>query len=351
MVERFRVASLSHGLCNTLVQEREILPLKLLKEGKPVFLRRPPEREMVIPAKVFRTSQGSLYCGHAERLREARVWKQIKGSVQLLLTSPPFPLNRKKSYGNLQGEAYIQWLSAFGPLFRDCLAPTGSLVIEMGNAFETGSPTMSTLPYEALLALKRSGDFHLCQELVCFNPARLPSPAQWVTIERIRLKDSFTRLWWLSISERPQADNRRVLLSYSEAMKQLLLTKRYNSGMRPSEHQINPSSFAQDNGGAIAPNVLVLANTTSNDAYSVAVRNQGLTKHPARMPEQLATFFIRFLTQPGELVLDPFAGSNTTGFAAESLGRKWCSIEVNPAYAAASMARFSESGKRIAAEP
>jgi site-specific DNA-methyltransferase (cytosine-N4-specific) len=49
--------------------------------------------------------------------------------------------------------------------------------------------------------------------------------------------------------------------------------------------------------------------------------------HPARFPEKLPAFFIRFLTEPSDVVLDIFAGSNTTGAAAEAAGRRWLAFE------------------------
>jgi site-specific DNA-methyltransferase (cytosine-N4-specific) len=220
------------------------------------------------------------------------------------------------------------------------LAPDGSIVMEMGNSWEPGSPVMSTLALRALLKFKESNGLHLCQEFIWHNPARLPSPAQWVNVERIRVKDSFTKLWWLSGTAKPKANNRRVLQEYSAAMKQLLKNGKYNSGKRPSEHDIGEESFLTDNGGAIPASVLTYANTQANDDYQTYCRKRDIRPHPARMPIDLAKFFIRFLTEPGDLVLDPFGGSNTTGAAAESLDRYWISIEASADYIRGSRGRF-----------
>ncbi|MCG3152904.1 MAG: Modification methylase PvuII [bacterium] len=211
---------------------------------------------------------------------------------------------------------------------------------------------MSTIVLQSLLAFLAKGDLHLCQEFVWYNPARLPSPIQWVNVERIRVKDAFTRIWWMSPTPRPKADNRRVLQAYSPSMQKLLETGKYNAGRRPSEYKIGAKSFATNNIGAIPPNVLDAeaapslgtllkgTNTRANDDYQNACRAAGMPQHPARMPKELAEFFIRFLTDPGDLVLDPFAGSNTTGYVAESLARKWIGIEADADYAASSINRF-----------
>ena len=199
---------------------------------------------------------------------------------------------------------------------------------------------MSTLGLESLLAFLEKGELELCQQFICQNPARLPSPAQWVNVERIRVKDAFTHIWWMSPTTRPKASNRNVLTPYSRSMRRLLDTESYNSGKRPSEHSIGAESFLADNGGAIPPNVITAANTRASDPYINYCKANGVPLHPARMPIDLARFFVKFLTEPGDVVLDPFAGSNVTGAVAESLGRRWISIETNSDYARSSQSRF-----------
>lgn len=289
----------------------------------------------------YSTEKGSCFKGTVEEFLDSNNAMKIHGSVDLVFTSPPFPLNRKKKYGNLNGHEYIDWLSGLAMDLRGLLRDTGSLVIELGNAWEPGKPVMSTLALEALLAFVKAGEFQLCQQFVWHNPARLPSPVQWVNKERIRVKDAFTHLWWMSTTDRPKADNRRVLKAYSTRMRQLLDRQSYNAGQRPSEHTIGKESFLTDHGGAIPSNVISVANTQANTNYLKYCRDHHLTPHPARMPPDVAEFFVKFLTEPGDLILDPFAGSNTTGAAAECLGRKWIAIEPQDEYIAGSRSRFA----------
>jgi site-specific DNA-methyltransferase (cytosine-N4-specific) len=291
----------------------------------------------------YSTKFGSLIHGTADEALDSKFLTRRRGKVDLIFTSPPFPLNRKKQYGNLQGQAYIEWLAGFALKLRPLLKPRGSIVMEVGNAWEPGRPVMSTLALRALLAFLDKGKFRLCQQFIYNNPARLPGPAQWVTVKRIRVKDSYSHLWWMAATDRPKATNRRILQPYSESMLKLLETKKYNSGPRPSEHHIGKTSFFQRHNGAIPSNVITLANTQASSAYLNYSRAKNLTPHPARMPIGLAEFFIKFLTQPGDLVLDPFAGSNTTGAVAEALGRKWISIELDKGYVKGSYGRFTES--------
>jgi site-specific DNA-methyltransferase (cytosine-N4-specific) len=274
---------------------------------------------------------------------------------------------RKKKYGNLSGDAYAEWLAGFAIGLTKFLTPDGSIVLELGNGWNPGTPTVSTTGIKALLAFQEAAGLHLCQEFICFNPARLPTPIEWVAVRRTRVKDAFTRVWWLSPTPTPKADNRRVLTDYSEAMRKLLRKGTYTGGKRPSEHHIGQRSFLADNGGAIPANVLVppesdaqmvptppveaqavlpIPNTVSRGNYHDACRAANVPRHPAAMPEPLVEFFIKFLTDPGELVFDPFAGSNTTGAVAERLGREWLGIEADPEYARSSRVRFPESRVR-----
>lgn len=257
----------------------------------------------------------------------------------MILTSPPYPLVSPKAYGNKVGEEYKEWLGQIFLDLRPLLKPRGSLVIEIGNAWDKGSPTMSTLPLETLINIKDYADYKVCQQFVWNNPNKLPGPATWVNIKRIRVKDAFTHIWWFSPTDDPKADNQKVLLPYSEGMKKLLQKQDYNRGERPSGHRIG-DGFLKSNKGAIPSNVLTYANSPEDPKYRSWCEENGLPRHPARMPMQLADFFIKLTTRKGDLVLDPFAGSNTTGKAAEENGRHWISIEQSSEYVQGSRGRF-----------
>ncbi|MCB0749239.1 MAG: site-specific DNA-methyltransferase [Ignavibacteriae bacterium] len=289
---------------------------------------------------VFKTKYGKSILGKVEDVLNQKKMEKYKGNINLIFTSPPFPLNRKKKYGNLQGEEYLEWFSNLATTFKEFLAEDGSIVIELGNSWEKGSPTMSTLSTRAFIEFLDKGKLKLCQKFIWYNPAKLPSPAQWVNIDRIRVKDSYTEFWWMAKHEKPKANNKNVLLPYSNSMEKLLKTKKYNSGVRPSEHNINATTFSINNGGAIPPNVITVANTSSDSDYFRYCRKEQLTPHPARMPEKLVEFFIKFLTDENDIIFDPFGGSNTTGSVAEKLNRRWFSIEAETNYIEVSKGRF-----------
>jgi site-specific DNA-methyltransferase (cytosine-N4-specific) len=257
-------------------------------------------------------------------------------SVNLVLTSPPYALHRKKAYGNVSPEEYIDWLLPFTEEFHRVLRPDGSFVFEISSPWKRGSGTRSLDLYRLILRLCEK--FHLCQELYWHNPSKLPSPAEYVTVRRTRLKDSVNVVWWLGKTADPKADNRRVLRPYSRSMRRLI-----RDGMqpvtRPSQHHIT-AGISRDNGGAIPPSLLEIPNTASADPYLARCRKAGLVPHPARFPPGLPDFVIRLLTEPGDLVVDPFAGSNVTGHVAERLGRRWIACDLDGEYVRGSRLRF-----------
>ena len=285
----------------------------------------------------YTTKFGAAYSGNA-----LDIMKGLRdNTVDLIMTSPPFALRRKKKYGNKEPSEYIEWFIQFAIEFKRILKPKGSLVIHIGGSWEKGKPVKNLYQYELLVRLHTELDFNLAQDLYWFNKAKLPGPAQWVTVNRWRLKDAVDQIFWLSKTPYPKADNRRVLKEYSDAMRQLLSDRNYYKPnvSRPSEHRIS-DKFYNGHKGAIHPNIFQYSNTDSQSRYIRLCREFGIKPNPARYPVALPQFFISFLTNRGAKVLDPFAGSNATGEAAEKTERRWISIEKETKYVQGSMFRF-----------
>lgn len=259
-------------------------------------------------------------------------------SVDLVFTSPPFALTRKKEYGNEPIERYLEWFIPFCEEIKRILTPVGSFVLDIGGSWIPGAPVRSVYHFEVAIHLSKM--FHLAQDFYWYNPSKLPTPAEWVTVRRVRVKDAINTVWWFSKSEHPDADNRRILVPYSASMKSLIKNG-YKAKKRPSGHDIS-EKFGKDNGGAIPPNLLTIANTESNSAYLRLCREFDIKPHPARYPAKLVEFFVDFLLDPDyeSLILDPFGGSNVTGAVAETKGHRWLSFEQEDEYIRGSMLRF-----------
>ena len=291
----------------------------------------------VTSTEVYRTDLGVQLCADSREI----LAQLPKGCLDLVVTSPPFALLRKKSYGNESQAEYVEWLVDFGKAALPRLKETGSFVLDLGGAYQRGRPVRSLYNYEVLLRFCKDLGYRLAQEFFWHNPAKLPSPIEWVNKRKIRAKDSVNTIWWFSKSDHPKADVRNVLVPYSNRMRKLLQNpeKFYTPKERPSGHDI-ASSFARKNKGAIPPNLLTIPNTESNSHYLRTCKQLRRKSHPARFPGKLPRFFLELLTEPGDLVVDIFSGSNTTGWEAERIGRHWIAVESDRSFAALSAIRF-----------
>lgn len=285
----------------------------------------------------YLTNHGAAYCGDSLQL----LAEMPDGTIDLVMTSPPFALQRQKEYGNKAQHEYVAWLAQFGRLVKDKLKDTGSFVLDLGGAYEPGQPSRSLYPFRVLIEFCDVLGFHLAEDFYWHNPSKLPSPIEWVNKRKLRAKDSVNTVWWFCKSPWAKANVSKVLAEYSERMKKLIEDPAafYTPAKRPSGHDIG-SSFGKDNGGAIPSNLLQIPNSESNGCYLRGCKAVGVKGHPARFPAKLPEFFIRFLTEPGDVVLDIFAGSNTCGQVAEREGRRWLAFDERLDYLASSSFRF-----------
>jgi site-specific DNA-methyltransferase (cytosine-N4-specific) len=289
----------------------------------------------------YTTRLGAAHCGDSLDLLDALP----EGSVGLVVTSPPFALLREKTYGNHAQEHYVDWLLGFAEKVRRVLKDDGSFVIDMGGAYQRGVPSRSLYQFRFLIRAVDEVGLHLAEDVYWNNPAKLPSPIEWVNKRKLRMKDSVNNIWWFGKTAWPKADISKVLAPYSARMHKLFEDpdKFYTPKKRPSGHDIG-RGFAKDNGGAIPSNLISIPNTESNGFYTSACKLVGTDAHPARFPGLIPQHFIRMCTDPGDLVLDIFAGSNTTGMVAEAEGRRWLAFEMSREYVAASAFRFLSKG-------
>lgn len=316
---------------------------------KPLVFNNAQHSRLQVPGiePYYTTNYGAAYlCDSRELLQRIP-----DRSIDLFFTSPPYALHFKKEYGNVEKENYVEWFLAFAREIFRTLKDDGSFVLNIGGSYNKGVPTRSVYQFKLLIALVEQIGFHLAQECFWYNPAKMPMPAEWVTVRRVRIKDSVEYVWWFSKTPWPKADNRMVLRPYSADM--IRLNRRgVRRTVRPSGHNIKTSFDKIDSGGSIPPNVveekmipadmLVFGNNAANDPYTLRCKESGAKIHPARFPSALPEFFIRLITSDDDIVVDPFAGSNTTGAVAESLRRRWLAIDNVESYLESSRFRFSE---------
>ena len=256
------------------------------------------------------------------------------------MTSPPFPLTfrKKKPYASVGEDGFVDWLLPYAAECRRVLTDEGSFVMDLGGVWNKGVPSRSLYQYKAAIALCEQTGFHFAQDFYWYNPSALPAPAEWVNVRRVRVKCAVNQVFWFGKTEWPKADNKQVLRPYSRDMLRLI-DKGYRPKQRPSGHNIT-AKFRKNHGGAIPPNLLEFGNNDSNSSYLKNCASAGLAVHPARFPRALPEFFVKLCTEPGDTVVDPFAGSNVVGEAAERLNRRWLAIELAEEYLAGSRFRF-----------
>jgi DNA modification methylase len=292
----------------------------------------------------YSTGRGDAYLADSHAVLRALP----ADTINAVVTSPPYALHFKKGYGNEEKADYVEWFGQFAKEIHRVLTPDGSFILNIGGSYNPGTPTRSLYHFKLLIELVETHGFHLAQELFWYNPAKMPMPAEWVTVRRVRVRDSVEYVWWLSKTPWPKANNRAVLRPYSNDMHRLN-RKGVAARVRPSGHNIKSSFADVAAGGSIPPNVieeetssdmLKFGNNAANDTYTKRCKEAGIKIHPARFASALPDFFLRLVTEPGDIVLDPFAGSNTTGAVAEALHLRWIAIERIEEYLSASRFRF-----------
>lgn len=277
----------------------------------------------------FESESGNLLWAEAQ----AAAAHIERGSVQLVLTSPPYPLINRKAYANqFSSKEHVDWLLNQVASFKPLLSSNGSMVLNLGPVWTPGQPTQDPYIERLMVRLCDEAGWHLGQRLYWHNGARLPSPAEWVTVRRIRLKDPIEHLLWMSPTPNPFTNTRALLRPYSESMQKKLAAGGERGAKRPSGHNLLPGAFSANNGGAIASTVFTYANTSSNDAYLRYCKENKLPIHPARFPVALASDLIEMLSAPGDLIFDPFVGSGTVPQACEERGRRYLGSDKSLAY-------------------
>lgn len=289
----------------------------------------------------FSTELGCALWGNAED-----VFSGLGEDITLAFTSPPYPLAIQRQYGNVDQTEYVDWLcGVMEPVIKH-LRPGGNLVLNLTNdCFEPQSPSRSLYLERLTLALCDRFGLKLMDRMVWLNPQKPPGPIQWASKARVQCNVQYEHcLWFTNDPSCVIADNRRVLRPHTESHLKLIqrggeTRSASNSG---GAYVIRPGSYSAPTAGAIPRNVL---NIPHRDASQKPARDfakaHGLPVHPATMPSRLAEFFVEFLSEINDLVVDPFGGMATTGKAAENKGRRWLLTERCREYLLSASQRFT----------
>lgn len=275
--------------------------------------------------------------------------KGLQEPVHLLFTSTPYLLNRARDYGNPANEAeFVDFVVAVvEPVMRN-LVPGGSVCLNMGqDAFVKGTPARSVFLERVTLALHDRLGLYLMDRSVWHNPSKPPGPTIWSSRDRVQLNSAFEFvLWFTNDPRRVRADNRRVLEAHTEQHLKLIAQggEQRHAQYGDGAYTIRPGSFGQATPGRIPRNVMTFGHRCRDTQQLRRIAQElGLPMHGATFPTRLPDFWIRFLTEPGDLVLDSLCGWGKTALAAQRLQRRWLIVDKVLDYLRASGEMFRDA--------
>lgn len=260
------------------------------------------------------------------------IFSQIDTPITLVVTSPPYPIRNGRSYGRwIEDEIIDLIVGVMEPIVKN-LVPGGSLMLNLGNdVFQSGMPSRTLYIEKLTLRLHECLGLSKCDTLIWHNPSKAPGPVQWANVERMQLSTGYEPILWMTNDPtRLKTDNRRVMQPISEAHQKLIdrggeKRTRVNGD---GTHTVRQGSFGRQVDGKIASNVIrqVHQSRHSNE-YRKLSREFGLPVHGAMFPYELAAFLVKFGSEVGDVIAEPFAGSFTTPKVCEDLGRPWIAGE------------------------
>ena len=290
----------------------------------------------------FRTDLGMALWASSED-----VFANIDEPISLCLTSPPYPLAVPRAYGNTTAAEYVDWICGLLEPIVKKLMPGGSIALNVSNdVFESKSPSRSLYRERLAIALHDRFGLWKMDELIWHNASKAPGPLRYASIDRTQLNVAWEPvLWFCNDPKLVRSDNRRVLQEHNERQLKLMAAggeKRVTS-FGDGANRLRAGSFANVTAGRIPRNVLSYGHRCADQRVARDfARDSGISEHGAAMPLRLAKFLVEFLSEPGDLVVDNFAGWNTTARAAELTGRRWLTTERAGEYMLSGSQRFKD---------
>lgn len=287
----------------------------------------------------FTTQNGISFWGDANAMPSL-----FHEEIDLIVTSPPY-FGHQREYGGFAGSevGFVDEMVSIIEAWLRMLTNTASIVLNLGDVTEKGEGCLSLYKERLLLALRSRLGLKLVGKFYWISPTKMPT-GHWVTKSRRDVVNAAEDCYWFSLNPKEvKANNRNVLVEYSEKQKQYIESSQRKSPARkkrPSGQAANAESFYVDNGGAIPNNLIYAVPEPAQSPYSKYCEEHGLPRHPAMFPAEVPEFFIRYLTERGDVCWDPFAGSAVSGVAAELNDRYWISSELGKEYVEGQIGRM-----------
>lgn len=231
-------------------------------------------------------------------------------SVDLIVTSPPYATQRISTYGGIKEQDYVQWFLPISEQLMRCLAPSGSFILNIKEHVNDG--VRSHYVHDLVSALSAEG-WRWVDTFIWVKTN--PVPGKWPN----RFKDGWEHLFHFSLTKDFTMNQEQVLVPSANP-------GRHDKSTRGREVSSTGAGFGVNKLTSTGRDMVLPSNVLQGPVGG------GLRKtHSAVFPEYLPEFFIKLLSNEGDLVLDPFMGSGTTVEVAERLGRVGAGIEVDKA--------------------
>ena len=236
-------------------------------------------------------------------------------SIDLIMTSPPYTDQRKKTYGGISPDKYVEWFLPISKELLRVLKPTGTFILNIKERVVNGE--RHTYVLELILEMRKQG-WLWTEEFIWHK--KNSYPGKWPN----RFRDAWERLLQFNKNKKFKMNQEAVMVPTGEWRK----TRLKNLSEKDKKRDISKvgSGFGKNISNwltremAYPTNVLHMATECNNK------------NHSAVFPESLPEWFIKLFTDENNWVLDPFMGSGTTIVVAEKLGRNCIGIEINPEY-------------------
>ena len=254
----------------------------------------------------------------------------FNGQADLIVTSPPYADARHKHYDGVHPNDYKQWFMSFHEPFFNALKPDGSLVLNIKDKVVDG--IRHRFVWHTIEALCDLG-WYAIDDYIWHKTN--PMPGAWPT----RLRDGWEYCFHLAKSTRPYFNADGVRQPIGNWVDSRL--KKLGENDLNRHNSSNASGFGRDVSKWVGKDTVRPSNVLS---LAVVGKSKG---HPAVYPLDLPSFFIKLLCPEGGLVIDPFAGSGTTGVAAMNAGRNCVLIDNNEEYCREAISRVIKEGKAL----
>jgi DNA modification methylase len=229
-------------------------------------------------------------------------------SVSLVVTSPPYAMQRKFQYGGIAEKDYPQWTVDWMELLKQKLKDDASVMINIRPHIKNGE--ISDYVLRTRLALREAG-WKECEELIW---VKTTSPPMGSTERPRRAWES---ILWFSKTNKPKCYPKA---NGTESNRIGFAGSKFEEG--GTSHIHAGQNLPTQKGVARCVDYIMVGTGNVEKGYN----------HPAMFPPELPEYLIKMLSDEGDLVLDPFIGSGTTGRVAERLNRKWIGFEINKEY-------------------